>query len=171
MESPLRTHVCVCVCLCYRAYVYIFFPLFLQNLRRSDLLSGSATSGISSGRLRENYRGVILDEIVPTEKKQRGVPEVRTIGAHVDAPQAAISPCRSFSQQHTLCNPVLLRIAGSRMPLSVYLILESSERFNNSLIFLRHLSLDPNFFSLRTDNVVSRKSQNLSFLFLKNFSK
>lgn len=71
--------------------IYIFFPLFLRILRQSDPSSGSATPGISSGRLRENYRGVILDEIVPTEKKRRRGCR-RYADRSVDAPRPPISP-------------------------------------------------------------------------------
>lgn len=100
----------VYVCVYSRAHIYLFLAL-PRILRRFDP-SSSASPGISSGRPGKNYCAVILDEIVPVEKKARGC----TIGrcdksAHTDVLWAPTLPRVLPSAGATLCNPVLLRIA------------------------------------------------------------
>jgi len=89
-----------------RTRVYIFLSFSPSDPWAIRSLSGSASSGISSGRPRQNYCAVILDEIVPAEKKWRESTE----GARTRA-RAPISSRLLVSSSST---PFLLRIVEFR---------------------------------------------------------
>lgn len=113
-----------------RVYIYMYlFPLFLGSF--GDSIPRAASLRLEFRRLGENYCGVILDEIVPTRKRNEGGKQEGAIEAHM---LNADFTARVLASSALHRNPILLRIAGSRAILTR--VKSSCQYFDNTTLIV-----------------------------------